>query len=75
MQWLHAAGSETSLRQCETVALLSEQVRHRHAHILEQHFAVTLGRVVVHDRHIAHDAQAWGVHRHQDHGMTVVRGG
>jgi len=70
---VYAAGTETGLRQCETPAFLSEEIRHRYAYILEHHFAVTLGRVVVHDGHVAPDVQAGSIHRHQDHRMTGVR--
>ena len=50
-----AAGAEASLRDLEAASLAEQHVRRRHAHVLEEHLAVAVRRVVVAEhRQMAH---------------------
>ena len=42
-----AAGPEAALRDLEAAAFAQQDVRRRHAHILEQHFGMAVRRVVI----------------------------
>ncbi|CAI8360145.1 MAG: Uncharacterised protein [Rhodospirillaceae bacterium] len=68
-----AAGAEAALRDLEATPLAQQHVRRRHAHVLEQHFGVAVGGIVVaEDVQGALDRHPRGVARHQNHRLLLM---
>ena len=67
------AGSETPLRDLKAAAFAEQDIRSRHTHVLERHFTVAVGRIVIpeHMQRTQH-LHACGVGRHQDHRLAPV---
>ena len=72
---MDAPGPKPRLRQREAAAFLAEEILGRHAHILEQHFAMALRMALVHHRRVAHDGKAGRVARHQHHALALCGSG
>jgi hypothetical protein len=68
-----AAGTETRLRNFEATPLAQEKIRRRDAHILEDHLAMPVWRIVV-SEHVQHPdhLHAWSVARDKDHRLLLV---
>src|SRR5919197_128485 len=68
-----ASGTQAALRDLEAAALAEQQVGRGHPHVLEQHLAVAVRRVVVaeHLQHADH-LDARRVARHDDHRLLLV---
>jgi hypothetical protein len=69
---VHAPGPEAPLRQREALAPGTQQVQQRNARVAKHDLAVPFGRVVLHDRDVAHDMDAGRIQRHQHHAVSVV---
>ncbi|MCY1425178.1 hypothetical protein D9M71_409610 [compost metagenome] len=68
-----AARAEAALGDLEATALAQQHVLVGHAHVLEQHFSVAMGGVVVTEyRQRAEDLHAGSVSGHQDHRVLLV---
>ncbi len=69
-----AARTEPRLRHRETAALLAEQIRDRHPHLVERDFGVAavLAIVVAEDGQRAHDGDSRRVPPHEDHALLAV---
>ena len=68
-----AAGAEAPLCNLEAAALAQQHVRRGHAHVLEQHFGVAVGGVIVaEDVQGALDRHPRGVARHQNHRLLLM---
>ncbi len=70
---MDASRAETALRDLEAASLAEENVRHGHTHILEQHLAMAMRRIVeAEDRQRAQQLHAGRIHRHQDHRLPPI---
>src|SRR3546814_3586440 len=70
---MDAARPESALRDLEALAETLDDVGLRHTHIVEMHFAVAIGLVVLaeHRQH-AFDRHAGRVERHDHHAVLLV---
>ena len=68
-----ASGAKASLGDLEAAPFAEEQVLHRHAHVLQQHFGVAVRRVVIteHRQHPLHH-NPLGVEGHEDLALLGV---
>ena len=70
--WWMRPGPEAGLRGGEAAALLAEDVRDRHPHVVEDDLAVAVLVLVTEDRQRPDDLDAGGVGRHDDHRLLAV---
>src|SRR5262249_4172404 len=70
---MDAAGAEPPLRDFEAAAFAEQDVRRRHANVLEHNFGVAVRRIVIaEEAERALDLHARRVERHQHHGLAFV---
>ena len=70
---MDASRTEPALRNLEAAAFAEQYVRDRNLDVLEQNFAVPVGRMVVaEDRQPAHDLDAWRVAGDENHRLLPV---
>src|SRR5215471_8412865 len=69
-----APWAQPPLRDLEPAALAEEDVRGRHSDILEDDLGMAVRRVVIAEHAQGpDDRDARRIHRHEDHGLTLVR--
>src|SRR5271169_1756726 len=65
--------TQAGLRDSKTAALLSEHIAHGHTNVSKHNLAMTLRRVVIHDRGITNDLQSGRIHWHDDKALSFMR--
>ena len=70
---VYSAGTQTSLRDRKTFAFFTKQITFRYTDVVENHFAMTFRRTMVHDWRVTHDCEARDVDRHDHKTLALVR--